>query len=133
MQIKTHLTLEQLEKEYWGEPQFYSNLVITCHELRKKPLRDFEPKDLRIMIGQSFSLEYLMPLSLIELGKNILVEADLYEGDLLIISLEKENKNYWKENQDLWTSLVKLIERNEYLIEDRMLEEIKNKMSYIES
>ena len=131
--MKTHLTLEQLENEYWGEPQFHSNLVITCHRLRKKPLRDFEPGDLRIMIGQSFSLEYLMPLSLIELEKNILVEGDVYEGDLLIVSLKNENKNYWKENQHLWKRLVTLIKRNEHLIEDRMLEEIKNKISYIES
>ncbi|NBD27408.1 hypothetical protein GT019_26350 [Paenibacillus sp. T1] len=57
-------TLEELEGEIWGQPQFCSNLVIRCHELRRKPLMSFSIEDLRIMIGQGFSLKYLVPVAL---------------------------------------------------------------------
>jgi CDI immunity proteins len=45
-------TLEQLENEVWGEPEFHSHLVLTCHSLRKKPIDQFTVEDLRIMLGQ---------------------------------------------------------------------------------
>ena len=126
-------TLEQLENEYWGEPQFDSNLVIRCHQLRKKPLNDFNTGDLRIMIGQSFSLEYLMPLAIEELEKDVLVEGDLYEGDILINTLNKENKKYWRRNKSLWDDLIELIKKNKNRIENRMFSEIEDKIKFIES
>ena len=45
-------TLEELEGEVWGEPEFDSHLVSTCHQLRKRPIEDFTTEDLRIMIGK---------------------------------------------------------------------------------
>lgn len=45
-------TLDELEGETWGEPEFNSSLVIRCDELRRKPLKDFSVEDLRLMIGQ---------------------------------------------------------------------------------
>jgi hypothetical protein len=84
MKVKTHLTLEQLENEYWGEPQFNSHVVVTCHNLRRKALRDFEIEDLRMLINQGFSLKYMIPMALERLKENILVEATFYPGDLLL-------------------------------------------------
>ena len=57
-------SLQQLEGEDWGEPNFDSHLVAECHRLRRIPLRDFSVEDLRIMIGQDIGLEHLAPLAL---------------------------------------------------------------------
>jgi hypothetical protein len=94
MKVKTHLTLENLENEYWGKPNFESHLVKKCHELRKKPIRDFSIENLRLMIGQKIGLNYLMPLALKELEENILAEGDLYEGDLLSNVVGNGTKEY---------------------------------------
>ena len=75
-------TLEQLEGKSWGEPTYSSHLVRTCTALGKKPLKDFTVEDLRIMIGQKFSLKFLLPLAIEALEDNVLAEGDYYPGDL---------------------------------------------------
>jgi hypothetical protein len=76
-------SLQELEKQDWGEAPFPSHLVRTCHALRRKPLRDFTVEDLRIMIGQNISLDYLIPLALEHLQRDPLVAGDFFPGDLL--------------------------------------------------
>jgi len=128
MNSKTYInkSLEELENDYWGEPSYDSHLVKTCHSLRKKPLKDFETKDLRILIGQSFSLDILIPLAFIELEKNILAEGDCYEGDLLV-SVLNSNKKYWINNSEKWLKLCDLISNNiDTIINSDNPDEIKN-------
>jgi len=84
MKKNDHLSLEQLEKDAWPEPDYNSYLVATCHKLRKKRLSDFGVEDLRIMIGQSIGLKYLLPKAIETLRQNPFSEGDFYEGDLLI-------------------------------------------------
>lgn len=81
-------TLEQLENDDWGEPQFFSMLSKTVHELRRKPLEQFTVKDLRLMIGQNMGLEHLLPLAMKVLHQTPLAEGTYYEGDLLCAVLE---------------------------------------------
>lgn len=57
-------TLEQLEGQNWGEPDYDSYLVRNSHRLYRLPLHLFEEEDLRFMIGQRFGLKYLIPLAL---------------------------------------------------------------------
>src|SRR5438132_1243460 len=76
-------TLQELEGQDWGEAHYPSYLVRTCHALRRKPLRDFTVEDLRIMIGQNFSLEYLIPLAIEHLQRDPFAAGDFYPGDLL--------------------------------------------------
>ena len=57
-------TLDQLEGVDWGEPTYSSYVVTNTHRLRKKPLREFTPEDLRFMLGQQISLPILMPMAL---------------------------------------------------------------------
>lgn len=85
-------TLEELEKEYWGEPEFDSHLVTECHRLRRVPLSQFTTENLRIMLGQKFSIKYLLPLAIEVLEKEPLAEGDFYPGDLLssVLTLPKE-------------------------------------------
>lgn len=57
-------TIEKLEGVAWGEPEYDSNLVTTCHQLRKKPIDEFGIEDLRVMIGQNIGTKHLMPRAL---------------------------------------------------------------------
>lgn len=102
-------TLEQLENDYWGEPDFNSHLVTECHRLRKIPLNKFTTEDLRIMLGQKFSIKHLLPLAVEILEKDPLAEGDFYPGDLLlsVLSLPKEE---WNKYNNLLKRTKKIVE-----------------------
>jgi hypothetical protein len=101
-------TLDELEGVDWGEPTYSSGLVIECHRLRKVPLKEFTPGNLRIMIGQQMSLEYLLPLAFERLSKNPFVEGNYYPGDLLVSVLSIPDK-FWKEHPDLYWELSEIM------------------------
>ncbi len=78
------LTLTDLEGDDWGDPPVDGTyLVRTCTALRRMPLRDFEPEDLRIMIGQGISLPILVPMALTVLADDPDAAGDFGPGDLL--------------------------------------------------
>ncbi|MCF1193115.1 hypothetical protein LRR18_16120 [Mangrovimonas sp. AS39] len=111
-------SLENLEKDYWGKPDYESHLVKTCHQLRKKPIKDFEIEDLRIMIGQNIGLKFLIPLALEKLRQDILAEGDYYEGDLLKAVLTSEIE-FWNLEPKLTKELEAIISDNEELLNER--------------
>jgi hypothetical protein len=109
-------TLEELENDIWHDTDFPTGLVKKCFELRKKKLKEFSAEDLRLMITQNFSLEYLIPLAIEFLSKDIFVEGNLYEGDLLE-SVLNSSQDFWKNHQDLHKNMSGLIEKNTGRIE----------------
>lgn len=96
-QFDRNKSLQELEGQDWGEPNWDSHLVTECHRLHRVPLREFTVGDLRMMIGQSLGLEYLVPLALEQLHDNPLAEGDCYGGDLLANVLQLGGK-FWKEH-----------------------------------
>ncbi len=100
-------TLENLEKKVWPPlaPDEPSDLIITCNQLRKKQLKEFTIEDLRVMIGQDIGLPFLIPLSIVELKKNILAEGECYQGDLLK-SVLTSDKKYWIQEKENWKKSV---------------------------
>ena len=114
-------SIEHLEKDYWGKPGYESHLVKTCHHLRKKPLKNFEIEDLRIMIGQNIGLKFLIPLALEKLRENVLAEGDYYEGDLLKSVLTSE-VSFWEGRTDLFDQLDKVIQQNLELLDQNIPE-----------
>jgi hypothetical protein len=94
-------TLTELESDDWGEPGYASHLVITCHEMRHKPIADLTHGEVRMAIGQQFSLPILIPLAMERLAEDPLLEADFFEGDLLkfVFMVEPE---FWTDHPDLW-------------------------------
>jgi hypothetical protein len=104
-------TLQELEGEDWGNPEFDSHLVVTCHELRKKPIGSFEVEDLRIMIGQNLSLDYLIPLALETLEDDIYADGDFDCGDLLNAVFRVELK-FWNKNPIYRSDLENIISKN---------------------
>lgn len=104
-------SLQELEGQDLGEPNFESHLVISCHELRRKAIGLFEVEDLRIMIEQEIGLCYLIPLALEALEDNIFAEGDLYVGALLHTVL-RVDKNFWSTNPIYKKDLEHLLEKN---------------------
>ena len=102
-------TIEQLEKDKWGEPEFQSHLVVTSHKLRKKKLKDFTVEDLRLMIGQNIGNQFLIPLAINHLRQDINSEGDFYPGDLLKSVLKSET-SFWESNQNLKKEVVKILD-----------------------
>lgn len=114
-------SLEQLENDYWGEPNYDSYVVTTCHSMRKKPLNEITVEELRLVIGQGFSLDYLIPMAIELLKQNILTAGDLYEGDLLYNVISKNTFDYWTKNKAGWKIVVNLIEQSKNIITDKMI------------
>lgn len=102
-------SLEQLDGQEWGEPEWQSHLVLECHRLRVVPLRELAPADLRIMIGQGIGLEYLAPLAIHALTDDPLLDAELYAGDLLSALLHSEAA-FWSAHPDLSAALGSVAE-----------------------
>ncbi len=105
-------TLEQLERDAWGEPAHDSRLVATVHRLRRKPLDAFTNEDLRIMIGQNVGLGHLIPLAMKVLRANPLASGDLHEGDLLAATIrcdaiqQNEDESLRCELADLYINAI---------------------------
>jgi hypothetical protein len=100
-------TLDQLDGQVWGEPEWQSHLVLECHRLRRVPLLEFTPANLRIMVGQSIALEFLAPLALHALADNPFLDAELYAGDLLSATL-RSDAAFWSAHPDLRAELASI-------------------------
>lgn len=98
--------LQELEGDDWGEPQFDSYLVKTCHRLRRKPISDFTVEDVRIMVGQRIGLQHLVPLAVEILEVNPFAEGDFYPGDLMKAAIRGPPDGFWNEHRDLARRLV---------------------------
>ena len=92
-------TLENLEKDFWDNSKCDSNLLKRCWELRKVTLDKFTTEDLRIMIGQQIGLNYLFPLAIESLTKDLFSEGDFYPGDLLKSVLSVDT-NFWNTHKE---------------------------------
>lgn len=114
MTVDLSKNLDQLEGRVWGEPESDSHLVQECHRLRKVPLGDFTVENLRMVIGQKISLEFLVPLALEYLVEDPLVEGRLYRGDLLWVMAGVPN-DYWKAHPDNFTIMVEIKKEVEIL------------------
>jgi hypothetical protein len=103
-------SLQELEHRDIGEATFHSHLVMECHRLHRVPLKDFTVEDLRIMIGQNISLNFLIPIALEKLAQNPLAEGSFYAGDLLVNVL-RAGLGFWSKSPDLATKLRKIADR----------------------
>lgn len=103
-------SLQELEKQDWGEATFPSSLVRTCHALRRKPLRDLTVEDLRIMIGQNIGLSYLIPLALEHVQQDPLAAGDFFPDDLLASVLQVQ-ADFWQTHPTLRQVIEDMVER----------------------
>ena len=101
-------TLEELEDARWGEPEYDSYVVRTCHALRRKPLGTLTDEELRVGVGQRVGLGYLVPIAVERLRPNPLTAADHYEGDLLRSVLDVPSP-FWAEHPDVREELTSIV------------------------
>ena len=109
-------SLEEIEGEIWGDATFDSYVVRESHRLRKVPLCELTAENLRLLIGQSLSLEHTVPIAISMLEKNILASGNLYVGDLLSVVAQVE-ESFWKSNPELNNRLVEIKIEVEIIVE----------------
>lgn len=118
-------TIEALEKRDFGNPaEAPTPLTKRCLELSKKPLNEFSAEELSLMIGQGFSLNYLIPLAIDFLKKDLLTEGDLYPGDLLK-SVQSVDEAFWVSNPKLRKELDGWIDGKRKPISESLQSRIK--------
>ncbi len=111
MEFDRHKSLEQLEGHAWPPPSKSDTSVVKeCLRLRRIPLREFSPGDLRISIGQNISLKYLVPIALEQLRENPLIDSKYYPGDLLV-SLLSADAQFWPDHPELRDQLIAITEQ----------------------
>ena len=94
-----------------GKPSsFRSGLIERCERLLVTPLRQFEPGDLRVMLGQQFYPETLVLLALLLLESDPLLDGDFFPGDLLCSTLAQSNE-FWTAYPDLLTRIQDVLQR----------------------
>ena len=76
-------TIEELEGQIWGDPEYDSYVVTNSHLLRNKPIDRFTVEDLRFMIGQNIGTAHLIPCALGVLERDPLAWDYHYPGELL--------------------------------------------------
>jgi hypothetical protein len=67
-------------------PADATRLVRTVHALRRVPLGDLGPAELRTLVSQQVALPYVLPLAVRLLLEQPLLDAYFYAGDLLLAS-----------------------------------------------
>ncbi|MFD0763569.1 contact-dependent growth inhibition system immunity protein [Mucilaginibacter lutimaris] len=108
-------SLENLENRRVTVAKDSTTVVKRCTQLFGKPLNEYSIEDMRIMLGQQFGLDYLIPLVLEQLKIDILSEGDYYPGDLLTAIL-KVNITFWTKNNLLLKELIDLIKSNQKVL-----------------
>ena len=76
-------SIESLEGRVWTEPEFNSPLVLTAHALRKKPLDELTPNELRVAFNEDVGADFLKARVLEVLEEEPSV-GELFDGDLLL-------------------------------------------------
>ncbi len=109
-------SLDSLEKTNWPVDDT-TNLIKRVTSLRKIPLNQFTTEDLRLMIGQDVSLDYLIPLALERLEEYTFIEGDFYEGDLLV-QVSKIDEAFWSRNQHLKKKFDDILINNDSKIKE---------------
>jgi len=84
-----------------------TGLISVCEKAINKKLKDLSPNEIRVLVGQSISLSYVVPLALDLLERDPLIFAGRYKGDLLVRVLDIP-KSFWIENQELNDRMVEL-------------------------
>ena len=106
-------TLENLEKDFWGEPTYDSYLVSRTHEIRKLPLTDLTNDDIAMMLRQKFSLDYIVPLATDKLRVDILAYGDTGSEGAIMDAILKIPADFWRVNKDYWMTIKKLLDNNQ--------------------
>jgi hypothetical protein len=102
--------LEQLGVAPAVVPSHGSYLASEMSRLRTVPLNELSVEDLRILIGQSVGLQFLVPIAVEHLEAEPLASGDFYRGDLLRNVTEVPD-TFWSSQAVLRRRLVRVLQR----------------------
>jgi hypothetical protein len=77
---------------------------------RATTLKRFRIEDLRLLIGQSVGLKYLVPMALDHVEDYPFAAGDFYPGDLLKNVMDVP-ESFWNDHPDLRERLVQALKR----------------------
>jgi hypothetical protein len=103
-------SLEELEAVPSTGLEGGSYLLSELRRLRAVPLKQLRIEDIRLLIGQSLGLEFLVPMALDHLEGHPLTAGDFYPGDLLKNVMEAP-ESFWNNHPELRERLVNALER----------------------
>ncbi|MFF7776161.1 contact-dependent growth inhibition system immunity protein [Streptomyces tanashiensis] len=102
-------TLDEVDPPHWSPPASdATGLVRRVHELRRVPLGELAPADVRTLVSQHVALPYVLPLAVRLLLDEPLLDAYFYEGDLLL-AVVNVPASAWDLFPDLGTRLRTVI------------------------
>jgi hypothetical protein len=108
-------SLEELENGKWNKPDFDSNLAKECHRLWSVPVSELSVENLRMLIGQTIGLEFLVPVALDILAVNPLAEGAMYKGDLLA-NVAAIPESFWQQYPEFNNQVVEIKNELEIII-----------------
>ncbi|MFE7183837.1 contact-dependent growth inhibition system immunity protein [Streptomyces erythrochromogenes] len=81
-------TLDELDPPRWTPPGAGSTPPVhRVHRLRRVPLGELRPSDLRTLVAQRVALPFVLPLAVRLPAEEPLLDAYFYEGDLLLATV----------------------------------------------
>ncbi|MCF6249904.1 MAG: hypothetical protein L3J75_01360 [Methylococcaceae bacterium] len=101
-------SLDQLDGKQLNTCDLQSGLIERCESARRKKLKDLSASEIRTLIGQAISLQYIVPLGLHYLETDLLYSGNLYTGDLLVSILDVPSE-FWLNNPHLNNRLVEIL------------------------
>lgn len=101
-------SLKELENKIINESVSTTSLTESVCRLWNIPIKEYSVDDLRLMIGQSIGLKYLLPLAIEKLSENPFVQGDFYPGDLLVSVLSIE-KSFWESHPQFYYETAEII------------------------
>jgi len=97
-------TIERLEGRVWPEPEWQSGLVLTAHALRKKPLDELTPNDLRVAFTQDAGADFVKT-RVLEILEAKPTAGDLFAGDLIFAVMRSRA---FRQDEEFWKKIVLL-------------------------
>lgn len=97
--MNDNLSIEELEKDYWKDYDFETDLIKNCYDLRKIPIKKLEPKNIGLLIRQNIGVKLILQIALEILKENPLIDSEFYEGDFLVTLIDYFEK-YPNKNQE---------------------------------
>lgn len=105
-------TLEKLENDYWENSPDGSYLIKRTHEIRTLPLSGLTNDDIAMMIRQKFSLDYMLPLAIDKLQKDILAHGETGTEGAIMDAVLRIPASFWKQNPDYWMFIKTMLDDN---------------------
>jgi hypothetical protein len=114
--------LAELDPETWAPESLDESAWPVARRCAHKPLRRLTPAELRALVQHGLALRHVVPVAVDKLAGDPFLTAQDYPGDLLTAVLEADTR-FWVDHEDLWWSVIPILEHAMEIIEERVARE----------